>query len=217
MSDGPTTEIERMNARAQQLRLGRGELGDRAARHPDPTVSYALHEGDAITWRKPQPVPGDARIENGTRATITSIDRRGRLTAILSGSERTVTIEGEDQLAGLRLGYAHHVVRQQGATVDRAVVLTGGWQTSKENVYVHASRARHGTEWHVAREDLGTDGTDPERITRLAARMNTSAAKTASLVHPLAQPTFDPDLDPEGPQTTPTINPLLPPGPHVTL
>ncbi|HEV7938959.1 MAG TPA: hypothetical protein VGP18_13165 [Solirubrobacteraceae bacterium] len=29
----------------------------------------------------------------------------------------------------LRLAYAQHVYRQQGATVDRAGVLTGGWQT----------------------------------------------------------------------------------------
>ena len=40
------------------------------------------------------------------------------------------------------LAYAQHVYRQQGATVDRSVVLTGGWQTSKETAYVQATRAR---------------------------------------------------------------------------
>ena len=38
--------------------------------------------------------------------------------------------------------YAQHVYRQQGATVDRSVVVTGGWQTSKESAYVEATRAR---------------------------------------------------------------------------
>ena len=28
-------------------------------------------------------------------------------------------------------------------------VLTGGWQTSKETAYVQATRARHGTDWHL--------------------------------------------------------------------
>jgi hypothetical protein len=36
----------------------------------------------------------------------------------------------------LRLAYAQHVYRQQGATVDRSVVLTCGWQTSRETAYV---------------------------------------------------------------------------------
>lgn len=69
----------------------------------------------------------------------------------------------------------------QGATVDRAVVLTGGWQTSKETAYVQATRARHGTDWHLGRDQLGEEGQDPDRITRLAQRMTTSRLQTPSI------------------------------------
>jgi hypothetical protein len=67
--------------------------------------------------------------------------------------------------------------------VDRSVVLTGGWQTSKESAYVEASRARHGTDWYFSREDLGTDGHDTDRTTRLAERMRDTRAQTPSLVY----------------------------------
>ena len=72
-------------------------------------------------------------------------------------------LAGED-LEALRLGYAQHVYRQQGATVERSVVVTGGWQTSRETAYVQASRAREGTEWFLARDELGTQGQDERRI-----------------------------------------------------
>ncbi|MGA2163936.1 MAG: hypothetical protein ABSH36_05655 [Solirubrobacteraceae bacterium] len=81
------------------------------------------------------------------------------MTVTLDGSRRTLKIAGED-LESLRLAYAQHVYRQQGATVERSVVLTGGWQTSKETAYVEATRARHGTSWFIARDDLGDAGQD---------------------------------------------------------
>ena len=92
------------------------------------------------------------------------------MTVTLDGSQRKVQLAGED-LDSLRLAYAQHVYRQQGATVERSVVLTGGWQTSKETAYVEATRARHGTDWFIARDDLGSEGQDAERITRLAQKM----------------------------------------------
>ncbi len=92
------------------------------------------------------------------------------------------TFAGED-LGRLRLAYAQHAYRMQGATVTRALVITGGWQTAKEAAYVQASRARDGTDFYLAREDLGTAGNDLGRIERLAARMRTSRAHTPSLAH----------------------------------
>jgi hypothetical protein len=64
------------------------------------------------------------------------------------------------------------------AARGRAVVLTGGWQTSKETAYVQATRARHGTDWHLARDQLGED---PDRITRLAQRMSNSRLQAPSI------------------------------------
>ena len=79
---------------------------------------------------------------------------------------------------------ARHIHRAQGATVTRTLVITGGWQTSKEPAYVEASRARQGTSWFVNREDLGTEGHDTDRIQRLAENMQRSHAQTPSLAHP---------------------------------
>ena len=105
------------------------------------------------------------------------------MTVALDGSERNVNLTGED-LESLRLGYAQHVYRQQGATVERSVVVTGGWQTSKESAYVQASRARQGTEWFLARDELGLQGQDERRVTSLANKMRNSRAHTPSLAHP---------------------------------
>ena len=113
---------------------------------------------------------------------MSAIHERG-VTVTIDGSQRRVQLAGED-LESLRLAYAQHVYRQQGATVERSVVLTGGWQTSKETAYVEATRARHGTDWFIARDDLGTEGQDAARITRLAQQMCNSRAKTPSLAHP---------------------------------
>ena len=63
-------------------------------------------------------------------------------------------------------------------------MLTGGWQTSKETAYVEATRARHGTDWFIARDDLGAEGQDPGRIMRLAQQMANSRAQTPSLAYP---------------------------------
>ena len=114
------------------------------------------------------------------------------MTITLDGSQRKVQLAGED-LDSLRLAYAQHVYRQQGATVERSIVLTGGWQTSKETAYVEATRARHGTSWFIARDDLGAEGQDAARITRLAQQMCNSRAQTPSLAHPeLPDPEWGP-------------------------
>jgi hypothetical protein len=61
--------------------------------------------------------------------------------------------------------------------------VTGGWQTSQEGAYVQASRARTGTDWHIAREDLGSEGLDDERLDRLAEMMRSSRAQLPSLTY----------------------------------
>jgi hypothetical protein len=45
------------------------------------------------------------------------------MTLALDGSHRAIRLGGDD-IESLRLAYAQHVYRQQGATVDRAVVLS---------------------------------------------------------------------------------------------
>jgi ATP-dependent exoDNAse (exonuclease V) alpha subunit len=176
IADAANTEIDRLNARAQHLRAERGELGEHEI--PLPGVHYGLREGDLIAFTAQHYPAGQHRVENGTRGQVSTINERG-VTVTLDGSQRRVQLTGE-HLDSLRLAYAQHVYRQQGATVERSVVLTGGWQTSKETAYVEATRARHGTSWFVAREDLGEEGQDAKRITSLAQKMCNSRAQTPS-------------------------------------
>jgi conjugative relaxase-like TrwC/TraI family protein len=178
ISDASTGEIDRMNARAQQLRAERDELGQTEVNVPD--VAYGLREGDRVAFVSQHRPEGQLRIENGTRGEVTSIDSQQQRVSIRTDSDRHVSVDGED-LSSLRLSYAQHLYRQQGATVRHAVVVTGGWQTSREGAYVQASRAREGTDWHVAREDLGTEGVDAERVSRLAGLMRASRGQVASL------------------------------------
>ncbi len=108
---------------------------------------------------------------------------------------QTRTLAGED-LGALRLGYAQHIHRAQGATVTRTLVVTGGWQTSKEPAYVEASRAREGTDWFVSREDLGARG-HGLRSDRAARREDVAAdAQIPSLEHPeVADAAYGPGFD----------------------
>jgi hypothetical protein len=127
--------------------------------------------------------PGQERIENGARGQVLDINDAGEVMVEFDVTGQWRTLAGDD-LARLRLGYAQHIHRAQGATVTRTLVVTGGWQTSKEPAYVEASRAREGTDWYVSREDLGVEGHDSDRITRLAEAMSRSHAQTPSLAYP---------------------------------
>jgi conjugative relaxase-like TrwC/TraI family protein len=180
IADASNQEIDRLNARAQHLRAQRGELGHHEI--PLPGVHYGLREGDLIAFTAQHRPAGQPRVENGTRGQVSAIHERD-VTITLDGSQRKVQLACED-LDSLRLAYAQHVYRQQGATVKHSIVLTGGWQTSKETAYVEATRARHRTDWYIARDDLGEEGQDAVRITRLAQKMTNSRAHIPSLAHP---------------------------------
>lgn len=180
ISDASNVEINRLNARAQHYRAERGELGEEEVAIPG--VHYGLREGDRVALVAQHRAPGVQRIENGEHGEVLKVSRGGVLVGFDQGGEQRL-FAGEE-LARLRLGYAQHIHRAQGATVTRTLVLTGGWQTSKEPAYVEASRARRGTDWFLAREDLGVDGHDAERVERLAQAMSRSGAQTSSLAHP---------------------------------
>ena len=194
IADASNKEIDRLNARAQHLRAQRGELGPDEL--PLDTVNYGLREGDHVAFIAQHRPRGQARVENGTRGQVTNIDPDGTLTLTLDGSDRRLRLARQDA-ESLRLAYAQHVYRQQGATVDRAVVLTGGWQTSRETAYVQATRARHGTDWYIARDQLGEEGQYPDRIEQLARSIARSRTHTPSVIHQeILGPSWDPMRDP---------------------
>jgi ATP-dependent exoDNAse (exonuclease V) alpha subunit len=193
IADSSNKEIDRLNARAQHLRAQRGELGQHEL--PLDSVNYWLREGDHVAFIAQHRPPRQARVENGTRGQITRIDHDGTLQLTIDGSGRQLRI-GPDDAELLRLAYAQHVYCQQGATVDRSIVLTGGWQTSRETAYVQASRARKGTDWYIARDQLGTDGQDPDRIEQLARHMINSRLHAPSVAYELHDATLEPSRDP---------------------
>jgi conjugative relaxase-like TrwC/TraI family protein len=194
IADASNVEIDRLNARAQHLRAERGELGPHEV--PLPHQHYGLRKGDLVVFTKQHRTPGRQRIENGSRGEVTAIDPHGGLGITLDGSKRPVSIAGEE-LQSLRLGYAQHVYRQQGATVERSVVVTGGWQTSRESAYVQASRARQGTEFFLAREELGLDGLDSGRVEKLSEKMRTSRAQLPSILYRALTPDVPEDIGEE--------------------
>jgi conjugative relaxase-like TrwC/TraI family protein len=190
ISDASNQEIHRLNARAQHYRAERGELGELEVQVPG--VHYGIRQGDRIAMIEQHRQPGAERIENGSQGEVLDITPAGEALIEFDITGRQRTLAGED-LGRVRLGYAHHIHRAQGATVTRTLVVTGGWQTSKEPAYVEASRARQGTSWFVNREDLGVEGHDTDRIQRLAANMGRSYAQTPSLAHPeLPDPEWGP-------------------------
>jgi conjugative relaxase-like TrwC/TraI family protein len=193
IADSSNVEIDRLNARAQHLRIDRGELWGAEVRLPH--QHYGLFEGDLIAFAAQHRIPGQARVENGTRGQVTRTHEDG-LTVLLDGSQREIKLAGKD-LENVRLAYAQHVYRQQGATVERSVVLTGGWQTGKESAYVQATRAREATEWFLARDELGIEGQDDRRVMRLAQQLRISRRRTPSLAHrELADPDWGPGYHP---------------------
>jgi ATP-dependent exoDNAse (exonuclease V) alpha subunit len=181
ISDASNQEIHRLNARAQHYRAQRGELGELEAEVPG--VHYGIRQGDRVSMIEQHHQPGVERIENGSQGQVLDITPSGEALIEFDVTGRQRTLAGDD-LGRVRLGYAHHIHRAQGATVTRTLVVTGGWQTSKEPAYVEASRARQRTSWFVNREDLGTEGHDTNRIQRLAQNMTRSHAQTPSLAHP---------------------------------
>jgi conjugative relaxase-like TrwC/TraI family protein len=204
---GPNSDVDLVNELAQQKRLQSGELGEQAIRALD--RDYLLRPGDLVAVRNAaytfpaQPgQPRPKRIENGQVATVEAVDpERDTLTLLLSepGSEpRLVEIDqarlrsehaAGKRTAAVRLNYALHSFPAQGATVHGTATLAGHWSQAKQETYVGDTRAIYRHTVHLAREDLGTDGTDEDRIGRYAQRISANRQRHAS-IHSAPDPTL---------------------------
>jgi hypothetical protein len=154
-----------INALAQEHRARAGELGaDRARLSERP---YSLAAGDEVIFTAAFYPPGERRVENGTLAEVTSVDGRSEIAVQTRGAHEQKVHVDTAEFNDVRLAYAQHVYKAQGATVDRAFVLTGGWQADRERAYVALSRARERSDIYVSREDLGEQGMDTGAIERL--------------------------------------------------
>ncbi len=183
LTDASNAELDRINQKAQEARDQNHELG--ADRVQIPEVPYSITAGDEVVFTKAMFVPGEQRVENGTRGTVLQANsKENALTIHAEGANsrevRVDTAEHQD----LRLAYAQHVYKAQGLTVDRAHALIGGWQTDRERAYVAVSRSRERTDIYAAREDLGEQGMDAGAIERLGEAIAESHAQQPSIATP---------------------------------
>jgi hypothetical protein len=196
---GPNPDVDLVNALAQHKRHETGELGRQAIRAVD--RDYLIHPGDLVAVRNAAYTfpahpgrPRPKRIENGQTAIVESVDpERDTLTLVLRepGAEpRLVEIDhawlrsqhaAGERTATLRLNYAMHSFPAQGATVHGTATLAGHWSQAKQETYVGDTRAIYRHTVHVAREDLGTDGIDEDRINRYAQRISQNRRRHASI------------------------------------
>lgn len=192
-------DVDRVNELCQAKRHDAGELGPGAV--PAPDRDYDLHPGDRVMFRE-RPYefddPAQARVENGTRGVIDSVDpTTGSIRVAIDEADGSRLIEVDlDRCAALRLDYANHVYPAQGDTRSQTAELTGGLGTSKEAAYVGGSRHRDRHDLYTSREALGTDGTDEERWARLAEQMNTSQRQQPSIDYTAEQRRIATDLPP---------------------
>jgi hypothetical protein len=201
---GPNSDVDLVNELAQQKRLEAGELGEQAIRAVD--CDYLLHPGDVVavrdaayTFHAPPGHERPKRVENGQVAVVEAVDpKRDTLTLLVRepGSERRRVEIDQARLraqhasgkrtTAVRLNYAIHSFPAQGATVNGTATLAGHWSQAKQETYVGDTRAIYRHTVHIAREDLGTNGTDQERVHRYAQRISDNRQRQASIRSELA-------------------------------
>jgi ATP-dependent exoDNAse (exonuclease V) alpha subunit len=112
----PPTRRSTASTRAQHYRAERGELGELEVQVPN--VHYGVRQGDRIALIDQHHQPGEERIENGSRGVVLGVSPAGEVLVEFDVTGHRRTIAGED-LDKVRLGYAQHIHRAQGATVTR--------------------------------------------------------------------------------------------------
>ncbi len=182
LTDASNKELDKINAIAQEHRAANGELGNDRVQLPD--RPYGVAAGDRVIFTAPMYPPGQERVHNGTTGTILDTTKDGELTIETHGAKQREVNVDTKEFQDLRLAYAQHVYKAQGLTAERALVLTGGWQTDRERAYVALTRARERTDIYVSRDDLGEQGMDTGAIERLANAMTESHAQEASITRP---------------------------------
>jgi conjugative relaxase-like TrwC/TraI family protein len=180
ITDASNKERDQINALAQERRVRAGELGSREV--PLPGHPYGLRAGDEVIFSARLPLPNQRRVENGITGTVSDTARHADRVTIRTHEREPREVEIDThEFSDINLGYAVHLYKAQGSTVERSQVLVGGWQTDREGAYVALSRARERTDIHVSREDLGEQGLDVGAIERLGERMRESRAQAASV------------------------------------
>ncbi len=180
ITDATNRERHRANRAAQALRHEHGELGPESVHARAAIGPIDLHVGDRIIFvRQHQGDPQERRVENGSTGDIIAVEPARGVVRVRTDEAVSRDIELRvDANCPIDLFYAVHVYKSQGATVRRAYVVAGGWQTHRESLYVAVSRSREATRLFIDRATLG-EGADA--LAELAARATKSRAKVAAV------------------------------------
>ncbi len=192
ITDASNAERDWLNREAQRHRLLAGELGAEHLTVTSPRgSSVTVHPGDRVMFQEPYYPPRSQRVENGTTGIVQAVDLEHDEVVIETGEASRREVRMPASFAPVELHYASHVYKAQGTTVDRTYVITGGWQTSRESLYVACSRSREGTRLYLDHESLRHD-IDAEAVAEAAARGKRSRAKVAAtlLRHHDADPRY---------------------------
>jgi len=181
VTDASNAERHAANQAAQQRRIQRGQLGAELVRFAGSEGAIDLHVGDRVIFRGIHPLAVSKRVENGTTGTVTAVHAADAAVTVVTNepAQRRLVMHSD---ANLDLHYASHVFKAQGATVDRAYIVAGGWQTSRETLYVACSRSRHGSHLYLDRETLEND-INAEALAVAGRRASTRRAKVAALTY----------------------------------
>ena len=174
-------DVAELNAVARTLLDRDGLLGRERLRLDDGTEFAA---GDRILCTR-----NDRRlgIANGSRGTVTTVDREKRTVEVELDDHRRLTLPARYLDAGhVAHAYALTGHKTQGLTLERAFVLTDERRALQEWGYVALSRAREQTRLYTIATELEPDA-PPHRpepdgpLDRLAQALTRPAAETLAL------------------------------------
>jgi hypothetical protein len=148
------TDVTALNARARQDRIEQSDVRrDGVTLHDGNTAGV----GDRIVTRSNQRTlishAGRDFVKNGDTWSVQRRHRNGDLTVEHTGHHGKVRLPAEYVEVNVELGYASTAARAQGMTVDTAHVFVDD-ATSREALYVAATRGRDGARLYVATNAL---------------------------------------------------------------
>ena len=150
-----TGDVKDLNLRARAARVADGSVAEDGVQLRDGTRAGV---GDVVVTRRNERQlssrDGTTFVKNGDTWTVTRIHRNGDLTVRdKQGKRRQVRLPHAYVTTDIELGYATTTARAQGRTVDRAHVLVDD-ATTRESLYVAATRARAGTHLYLASAEI---------------------------------------------------------------
>ena len=196
---GPNSDVDLVNELAQQKRLDAGELGEQAIRAVD--RDYLLRPGDLVAVRNAAytfPAQPGGRDPTGSRTARSRSSNPSTPSATHSRSWSTSRAPSRGSSRSTKPACAQstppaNAPPPSGSTTRCTASppkarpsaapppSPGHWSQAKQETYVGDTRAIYRHSVHLAREDLGTDGTDEDRISRYAQRISASRQRHASI------------------------------------